>query len=161
MVPVLLFVFLKSSLCHTVPKCETCEHGWEYWDISGDGVDNGLCYYWSILRKNWTEAGDFCQREGGHLASSEALATVRNIVQGMEDRGIALLWLGATDVEEEGNWTWVDGTPFQGWAWGPFEPDNLGDNEDCLTSSAALEYYWNDVICAHETEFLCSKNPCS
>ena len=82
-------------------------------------MDNGLCYYWSILRKNWTAAEDFCQREGGHLASSEALATVRNIVQGMEDRGIALLWLGATDVEEEGNWTWVDGTPFQGWAWGP------------------------------------------
>ena len=78
----------------------------------------------------------------------------------MEDRGIALLWLGATDLEEEGNWTWVDGTPFQGWAWAPFEPDNLGDNEDCLTSSAALDYYWNDVICAHETEFLCSKNPC-
>jgi hypothetical protein len=72
----------------------------------------------------------------------------------IQEVGLAYCWLGGTDEFQEGNWVWLDGTPWDYEQWetdstiitggGP-EPNNMGGNEHYLM----LFYYgngnWNDA----------------
>ena len=52
---------LKAPIFSGSERSESCGEGWE---------KNGEhCYFWSTEKKNWNDAEDFCQKEGGHLAS--------------------------------------------------------------------------------------------
>jgi len=136
-------------------KCvEACEQDWER---------NGEhCYLWNTEAKNWTDAEDFCQQAGGHLASAvHTNATNNFILEETKRRGLNRLWLGGNDLEEEGAWKWTDCTPWEDtfWSsrWG--EPNNLG-GEDCL-EIWNRDWKWNDWKCSVEQGFVCSKKICS
>jgi hypothetical protein len=72
----------------------------------------------------------------------------------IQEAGHTYCWLGGTDEFQEGNWVWLDGTPWDYEQWetdstiitggGP-EPNNMGENEHYLM----LFYYgngnWNDA----------------
>ena len=72
------------------------------------------------------------------------------------------LWLGASDAEVEGEWTWVDGTPLPldhpNWADGQPD-DHFG--EDCLRLIAAEDSIfgargeWNDQDCLTLLGYIC------
>ena len=81
-------------------------------------------------------------------------------------------WIGGSDIEEEGVWKWADSTPWEDKFWAPGEPNNAGNNEDCLVFSVdvlikqnpksknsviKLNHKFNDWTCSKETFFLCSK----
>jgi len=132
-------------------KCvEACEQDWER---------NGEhCYLWNTGAKNWTDAEDFCQQAGGHLASAvHTNATNNFILEGTKRRGLGKVWLGGNDIEEEGAWKWTDCTPWEDTFWGSGEPNNLG-GEDCLE---IRNWKWNDSTCSRERGFVCSKKICS
>ena len=71
-------------------KCvESCEQGWEK---NGDH-----CYSWNTAwsaKKNWTDAEDFCQKEGGHLASITSNVTNQYVVEKVERTGLSHVWFG-------------------------------------------------------------------
>uniref|UniRef100_A0A8C6MBW9 C-type lectin domain-containing protein n=1 Tax=Nothobranchius furzeri TaxID=105023 RepID=A0A8C6MBW9_NOTFU len=77
-------------------------------------------------------------------------------------------WIGLTDSEVEGNWTWVDGSPLNsrsdGCFWLEGQPDNSkarsASGEDCvtiLTRGAEDLNIWNDDVCILAYKSICEK----
>ena len=124
------------------------------WEKNGD-----FCYLWKTDRKNWTDAEDFCQKAGGHLASEvHSNFTKDYILEGMRTRGLDKAWLGGNDIEEEGVWKWTDCTPWEHSFWAPGDPNNWFGGENCLE---VYRRKWNDARCSDEKGFVCSKKICS
>jgi len=146
-------------------KCvEACGDDWEK---NGDH-----CYFWGTDKKNWTEAEDFCQREGGHLASVTSNATRDFVLEGMNRTGQNNSYIGGNDIEQEGTWKWTDCSPWGTTFWAvPKEPNGQG-RENCLqqilkwTYNGAnglkgYDHKWNDMPCSDKMGFVCSKKICS
>merc|ERR1719234_77170 len=140
-------------------KCvEACGQDWAK---NGDS-----CHLWISEKKNWTDAEDFCQEEGGHLASVHSDAAVNFVLEGMEILGLDIAWLGGNDIDEGGAWRWTDCTPWNFTFWAPGEP--TGGTAHCLTQVFNYTVYghldrkWNDWNCGNRYRgFLCSKKICS
>jgi len=103
-------------------------------------------HYYKVFLENisWHEAKRKCESMGGYLA----------IVTGKEeDEFLASLsrshvWIGASDEKEEGNWTWIDGSPVEYANWDSREPNNArdprtGEQENHLMISKYGK--WNDL----------------
>ena len=55
-------------------------------------------------------------------------------------------WIGATERAQEGDWRWVDGTPFSFTDWAPSEPNNFRVDEDLLAFDLVQSgWAWNDA----------------
>jgi len=147
-------------------KCvKSCEQDWEK---NGDH-----CYLWNTDKKNWTDAEDFCRKEGGHLASVHSNATFDFVLEGLNRMnrtvtGLEMAWLGGNDIEVDGTWKWVDCSPWNNLTfWARGEPNNAGAGEHCLhhvfnfPPATHLNHKWNDLSCSSERGFLCSKSICS
>jgi len=144
-------------------KCvEACEQEWE---------KNGEhCYLWNSEARNWTDAEDFCQQAGGHLASAVHTNVTNDfLLEGTKRRGLPGVWIGGNDLEEEGAWKWTDCTPWEDTFWTSKynNPDNCCGGEECLEGwtkvggVSLLGLQWNDVSCSVKRGFVCSKKICS
>jgi len=98
--------------------------------------------------QNWKKAEEFCESYGGHLAtitSEEEASVVRSLLEGSNQ---SEYWIGGTDKENEGIWTWVTGEAFDWTNWYSYQPDDhKGENEDGedgLTVGHGYNYAWND-----------------
>ena len=144
----------KTPIFSGSERSESCGEGWE---------KNGEhCYFWSTEKKNWNDAEDFCQMEGGHLASVESEATRQYLEERTNRIGLGDVWLGGNDLNQEGVWQWTDGTPWDQEVefWRPGEPNNSGGAENCLELHLYGDMHngrWNDDICSKDNAFLCSK----
>jgi len=143
-------------------KCvEACGDDWEK---NGDH-----CYFWGTDKKNWTEAEDFCQREGGHLASVTSNATKDFVFEGMNRTGLNDAWMGGNDIEQEGVWKWTDCTPWGVTFWHSSQPNNCCGGEHCMLQilkwtydgRKGYDHTFGDTFCHHKTGFVCSKKICS
>ena len=144
----------------TEDQCvNACKDGWK--------EHNGHCYYLSASNntKNWTAAEDFCREQGSHLASMVDDTLKDNILEKMTKIGHDELWLGGNDIEEEGDWKWVDCTPWNVTFWARGEP--TPGSEECLTlvlnfpGHKHLNKKWNDKSCGYERSFLCNQKICN
>jgi len=148
----------SGSRCSNDTCVKSCEQDWE---------KNGEhCYLWSTDKKTWTDAEDFCRKEGGHLASVHSNATFNFLLEGINRTGLPTAWLGGNDLEVEGTWKWVDCSPWNLTFWARREPNNFGGPEDCLVLafrhiSPHLNHKWNDGKCGSKLGFVCSKSICS
>ena len=136
-------------------KCfSACQGNWEK---NGDH-----CYLWSRKgqqKLTWDDAEEFCNKEGGHLASVTSEAINEYIHHEKRKRRISRLWIGGTDKEKEGVWKWSDGSPWEFTKWNKGEPGN-GSDEHCLLHFG-YDDTWNDYLCTDENNFLCSLPLCS
>ena len=110
---------------------------------------------WSTQEKNWADAEEFCENEGGHLASITSEAIKEYVVDGMNTKDLKNIWIGGTDKEEEGVWKWTDNRAWEFTSWAGGEPNDHGNTEHCL--EMVLGWGWNDVGCPGEKRFLCGK----
>lgn len=124
-------------------------------DSDGDGLSDayeiGLSRY-EFIRSNltWHEAKSDAEQRGGHLltiTSQEEWEAVLHLLQLNQPAWAVPIWAGGTDQEEEGNWKWITGEPWEFSAWSEGEPNNLS-GEHFLT----IEYRgWNDLPADDDT----------
>ena len=56
-------------------------------------------------------------------------------------------WIGFSDINSEGTFTWADGSGVTYTRWNSGEPNNSGGNEDC--AELYSHSYWNDAPCTN------------
>ncbi|XP_043988842.1 CD209 antigen-like protein C [Gambusia affinis] len=134
-------------------KKKTCPAGWMMFNYS--------CYFLSTSSGSWDKAREDCRNRGGDLVvindddEQDFLSTIIK----------KYTWIGLTDIETEGSWKWVDGTPLTQLLnkyWANKQPDNGGGDpqwgeEDCaLILTTKL---WNDLKCSDSQQWICEKDP--
>ena len=120
-----------------------CNGGWH--DVEGQ------CLKIFHVKKNWAEAQNACEAEGGNLATIRNKATNDWIVKNRKGHNI---WFGATDQFTEGSW--VDPTntePIVFKYWGENEL-NGGTEENCALFSTE---HWADVKCRFGHYYVCGR----
>ncbi|XP_076027212.1 C-type lectin domain family 4 member K-like isoform X2 [Genypterus blacodes] len=125
---------------------EYSSEGWVYFRDS--------LYSVSSIMKNWQDSRDDCLQRGADLM----------IINSKEEQDFAKrfkkqLWIGLNDIETEGTWKWLDGTPLNSSYWGNGEPNHYNSrNEDC----GEIKYYdlensLNDLPCQDKNFWICEK----
>ncbi|HAA12622.1 MAG TPA: hypothetical protein DCE41_13385 [Cytophagales bacterium] len=112
---------------------------------SAEPVAFGGHYYQVFERElgiTWQEAKAQCESLGGHLVIINSAE--ENDFLSTLGAANSNYFLGASDHEVEGEWQWVDGTPFDYANWAEGEPNNSGEGEDYLTALYILWPFWND-----------------
>ena len=125
------------------------EEGWvedvKYW--------KGEKYRFKNKDMTWMEADNKCQEEEARLASvlSEEEQHEVNAVGGIHHWAT---WIGASDRENEGEWTWVDGSPWSFTNWGPYYKNT--ENRNCIVMYMMDEGEWDSLrSCTYKLPFLC------
>lgn len=104
----------------------------------------GHRYYLFDEAVTWQEAKALCEKEGGTLATVTSWpeqAVLQTLIQQGEHNHY---WIGATDEEMEGSWTWVTGEAFSYRGWDSGQPDNAGTTEHYAVISRSFGNSWND-----------------
>lgn len=64
---------------------------------------------------------------------------------------------GLYDIGAEDDFQWIDCSSPTGFTnWGPEQPDNYNDKEDCTLITS--DWYWNDWDCDDKVTYLCEIN---
>ena len=103
-------------------------------------------------KKNFTEAKENCIADGGNLA---ILGTMELMEFARKKFGSTWVrtWIGATDMETEGVWKWIDGSKIQLPKWENGQPN--GDiQENGLVFSRGM---FRDLDCQHSLRYLCER----
>jgi hypothetical protein len=95
----------------------------------------------------WSQAQSYCESQGGDLVKIDDTDENTALTAAFTETGSA--WIGANDIDAEGQFVWLDGStvPLDAEPWAESQPnDNAEDGEDCaVLHSGAGE--WNDVSC--------------
>ena len=134
-----------------------CPLGWSQF--------NSSCYWIVFEEVDWVEAFNGCQQlhPASHLASSRSESENDFIAHlHTEDIYYYYFWLGGTDSDVEGSWTWTDGTPFDYTRWYSGEGSD-GTGHNCLavnsgTYSNSYFKYWYDLGCFDSHSYICEIN---
>ena len=62
-------------------------------------------------------------------------------------------WVPATDEDSEGTFKWLDGSLLEWSYWSGDEPNNWGNQEDCVVSGNNGK--WNDISCSSNYGYVC------
>lgn len=126
----------------------TCPH---FDDCSAHRLADG-CLIRCDLPLAWAEAAMTCMEIGGRLAvpATEGVNALLTPPEG------ARLWIGVSDLQQEGRFVGL-GEDDAGYAnWGPGEPNDAG-GEDC--TEVYPSGVWNDNDCALANLFACDRVP--
>lgn len=107
---------------------------------------NGNTYKVFNSGKTWAEAKQWCEKQGGHLATITSENERIAVNRALEKLNGVPCWLGAESTS--GTWKWVTGESFNFTNWGAGQPDCAGKNEFYLGTFSVIKwlnsYYWND-----------------
>ena len=121
-----------------------------------DGAESRIIYVRRFL--TWPEAKAEAEFRGGQLftiASEEEMGEMDPLVE-LKQLKVDMPWIGASDVDHDGNWEWVDGSPFEYQNW---YVDELTVHPDNFTGP---EYYaayfrgktWDDNPLRHYASYV-------
>ncbi|KAM8773189.1 uncharacterized protein AB9X84_014534 [Acanthopagrus schlegelii] len=127
------------------------QQGWVYFSDS--------LYYISSTKKTWWDSRYDCLWRAADLViigsrAEQFLFKNKDFIRQHQKE----MWIGLTDRQWEGVWTWVDGTRLTTSFWDSGEPNNHGGNEDCVEIlSLNSVYNWNDETCGNTNYWMCEK----
>nr|XP_055064541.1 CD209 antigen-like protein B [Misgurnus anguillicaudatus] len=141
----------------TEKKDELIVHCGQKKDLAFKGVvlTDGWIYYQSSLyfisseKKSWNESRRYCRERGADLI----------IINNKEEQDFIMkfgkikVWIGLTDIDEEGRWKWVDNSTLSYRFWVSGEPSG-GTKENCVES---YSLGWNDNSCNRAQKWICEK----
>ncbi|XP_060570423.1 perlucin-like protein [Ruditapes philippinarum] len=127
----------------------SCPNGWS--------THNSACYLFSHDTEDWANAVTLCQILGGHLVEIEDDIENQYIVAQAKLYNSAF-WIGLNDLQEENSWMWVNSNdPVKYANWAPNQPDNGGQDENCVHLYPGFSYHWNDFPCHKLNHYICEK----
>ncbi|XP_057188044.1 C-type lectin domain family 4 member M-like isoform X2 [Triplophysa rosa] len=103
-------------------------------------------------KKSWTESRQFCRDRGGDLVVINSVEEQRYISSVVKE----VVWIGLSDIDNEGVMKWVDNSPLNKRFWGQGEPNDDRGNEDCveLSPEKPTEKNWNDIPCSEKRKWI-------
>ncbi len=135
---------------------------------SCDGVDNDCDGYVDEMREcytctrtgdydlcttsaDWETAQGACEAFGGYLVT---------ISSSSENDDVAALavrstWIGASDLDVEGDWVWTDGYAVGYDSWASGYPSSSASADCAITNNGGRRGSWVDVSCASTYPFVC------
>ncbi|XP_038056572.1 perlucin-like protein [Patiria miniata] len=141
---------LGSHICPSEPavKC-SCPPQWQLWR-------NG-CYRLTSSENNWEGAETGCKDIGGTMAAPRSVEEINFMAKmARSEYSLYEAWIACNDKEDEGTWE-CDGQkgdePFLVWDAG--QPDNWGDNQDCVLISARYNDRMDDNYCGFQCRAFC------
>ncbi|XP_041947504.1 asialoglycoprotein receptor 1-like [Alosa sapidissima] len=115
------------------------------------------CYLFSSNKLPWHKARDYCKTQRATLL----IINNQDEWQFITKNPVPLYWIGLTD-ELNGEWRWVDGTPYvmDKSQWDAGQPDDwkdhgLGGGEDC--GNFSINNRLNDDHCTREYKYICER----
>ncbi|XP_076027201.1 uncharacterized protein LOC143016650 isoform X2 [Genypterus blacodes] len=120
-----------------------CPLGWKKFQSS--------CYFVSMYRANWNESRQECLLRGANLVIINSRGE-QEFLKDLQDR----FWIGLSDLDNEGQWRWVDGTGLTYRIWAPEEPNDEYGGEDCVELLQKFNA-WNDASCSAMKHSVCEK----
>ena len=128
----------------------------------------GSCYDLHKEHTDLEDAHDMCEEFGGYVVEIRTRKE-QNFVNDFLNRAEVpagkyssgdSVWLGLSDVDWEGRYSWTN----SGWALGEFqgwadeEPSNSGSfGEDCSVLDGTRDWQWDDVTCGGHRAVLCER----
>ncbi|XP_076014518.1 uncharacterized protein LOC143007034 [Genypterus blacodes] len=109
---------------------------------------------WS-QRKSWGAAHEDCLARGANLVSIHNHVEEEFITNYTRN---ARKWIGLKHNPAEGGYSWSDGTPVSYTNWGPGEPNNHDNREDCvemMSNANGTHSWWNDLNCDAHMDWVC------
>lgn len=111
--------------------------------------------YISTEEKSWSDGRQFCRDCGGDLIiinTGEKQRYISSIATGV-------VWIGLSDIAEEGKMKWVDNTTLNKGFWAENEPNDYSGSEDCveLNPKKTVLNNWNDIPCTNKRRWICEK----
>ncbi|XP_028576819.1 hepatic lectin-like isoform X1 [Podarcis muralis] len=126
--------------------CGSRSREWEYFD--------GRCYYFSVQKFTWHIAESQCAQRNSSLVVIHDEAK-QNFLESQTRN--ERYWIGLNDIDEEGEWRWIDGTnylsSYKNWRQG--QPSDYQNKEDCAEIHFSGE--WNDESCSTANFYICEK----
>ncbi|XP_078314497.1 lectin BRA-3-like isoform X2 [Crassostrea virginica] len=110
---------------------------------------------------SWANAEAFCRSDGGHLISLDTNARNSFIAQVLQNYIYPRFWIGLNDIEEEGQFVWVNTGSLHSLdnftSWNVNQPNNIDFNsiltaDCCVTKHDGL---WWDDNCENLNPFIC------
>jgi len=115
----------------------------------------GHLYYFCIDPLYWLDAQMQCVQLGGDLVTVDNQSENQWLSKMLNSYSGDKWWMGFNDLQQEGKWQWVDGSPVGYTNWEPGEPNDTG-GEDC---GQLNRFYpsdtWNDEPCDQGLPFVC------
>ena len=138
--------------CLSETKLQTiCPTGWLAY---GDH-----CYLYVRDAKTFNESETYCMSlsnpmRSGHLASVENRQEQNFMLNYVNSVKGGRFWIGFTDQQSEGPFTWTDGTSSMFTSWAEGEPNNWGGNQRCAFN-LYLSGAWVDTECNQQKSSIC------
>lgn len=104
-------------------------------------VYNNHAYERYDYHLSWTDAKAFCEQQGGYLVTitdAEEQSAVLSLLT--EDPPLGFYHIGATDPNQSGSWTWVNGDPFSYSNWDPQQPEPTRADGEFYAAIIAYTY---------------------
>ncbi|XP_070574160.1 lectin BRA-3-like [Ptychodera flava] len=99
------------------------------------------------LSRSWEASKTLCSQNGGHLAvlATEDLTT--QFKQFLNDENLDAhiskgMWIGFNDIQQEGTFTWIDGTAWDYTDWFRTQPDNNNKRDSCHGQDCGQIWKW-------------------
>uniref|UniRef100_A0A674NM12 C-type lectin domain-containing protein n=1 Tax=Takifugu rubripes TaxID=31033 RepID=A0A674NM12_TAKRU len=117
--------------------------GWVYF--------SGSLYQVSSTKKTWDQSRSDCRQKGADLL-------IINSEEEQVSQFTRYMWIGLTDVTNEGSWKWVDGTSSFSPVTGVQRSRTAGGRRNCVDiKNFNAEKSWNDESCSLSLLWICEK----
>ena len=139
---------VKNRINEKLGQAVVCDDQWDKF------LDH--CYYFSTEKKTWDQAMEFCQKNNGSLLEIDSNEEIQFILG--TSRAENYLWVGAHDRVLEGQFIWqTSKQAVHQDLWFKNEPNNTGDNEDCVEIYKYRKGKLNDKKCSRISNFVFEK----
>ncbi|XP_058643179.1 CD209 antigen-like protein C isoform X2 [Onychostoma macrolepis] len=108
--------------------------------------------FMSTEAKSWSDSRQYCRDCGADLViiNTQEKQLVSSLVK-------EIVWIGLSDIQQEGYMKWVDNSPLKQGFWEKNEPNDAAGNEDCIELNPAKPVLknWNDIPCSDKRKCIC------